>query len=112
VSGQLKLWPAECVGGLVADPDEAGLGEPFTYAARPGVWLVAKWSLCPKQGPTEGWWFPCWWEGPGTRTWQATSLELHVPHEPPASARFPSAQVAAAALARDDLGLPGQRTAR
>lgn len=104
---QLGLWPPARIGGLIASPGDAGLDEPFTYAAGPGVWLVARWSLSPKQGPAEGWSFPCWWDGPGTRTWRASSLALHVPHEPPAeAARFPSAQAAAQALACDEPGVP------
>ena len=51
-------------------PDQAAPGEPFGFAAAPGAWLAGKWELIPKLGPAEGWWFPFWWEGPGTRCWR------------------------------------------
>jgi hypothetical protein len=63
------LKTANAADGLLTDPDQAGHWEPFTYEAEPGVWPVAKWELTPKLA-TNGWWFPHWWLGPGSRWWQ------------------------------------------
>ena len=52
------------------DPEKGAPGEPFAFELEPGVWLLGKWELILKLGPTEGWWFPFWWEGPGTRCWR------------------------------------------
>ena len=87
------LKTANAADGLLTDPDQAGLWEPFTYEAEPGVWLVAKWELTAKLA-TNGWWFSHWWLGPGSRWWQgAAGNDL----PPESAARFPSAEAAAAA---------------
>jgi hypothetical protein len=93
---QLKLWPAERVCGLLTDLDEAKLYEPWVVEAEPGAWVVGHWSLIPKPS-ADGWWFPHWWCGPGTRTWRGTDGDI-----PADAARFPTISAAAEALAADE----------
>ena len=85
------------------DPDKAALDEPFAFEEAPGVWLAGRWDLIPKLGPTEGWWFPFWWEGPGTRCWRHAGDRA-----PESAARFPS-PAAVAALAADEADSQARR---
>ena len=82
-------------------PDQAAPGEPFAFAEAPGAWLAGKWDLLPKLGPTEGWWFPFWWEGPGTRCWRNAG-----DRPPESAARFPSPGAAALGADEADAAAP------
>ena len=93
---QLPLWPAERVCRLLTDLDEAKLNEPWVVEAEPGAWVVGHWSLIPKLG-ADGWWFPHWWCGPGTRRWRGSDGDI-----PGDAARFPTISAAAEALAGDE----------
>ena len=101
-SGQLAFWPGAAVArrvrGLLTSGDHAVLCEPFLFEAEPAVWVVAQWKLTPKLA-TDGWWFPHWWNGAGSRRWTGTGGDI-----PEEATRFPAAAAAAEALAVEQLG--------